>query len=207
MAAAEICRHVEFRVVTDRPCGVEQGCQRLGLECTRIPWQDQPKFSATAHECLDLNGGCDLVVMFFSRLVGRPLVGRQRLLNVHPALLPAYPGLRAVARAQAEGARFLGATLHAADERMDSGPIVAQICQPLRPEWTAEGAQHVSFLQKTALLLVAIELTEHGRLDWREGRPILSSGWPINDRFNPALTNPRYLDGLRAIQRPGLELV
>ncbi len=90
---------------------------------------------------------------------------------------------------------------------MDAGPIVAQVCQPLRPEWTAEDGQHVSFLQKTALLLVAIELIEHGRLDWQEGRPILRPGWPMNDRLNPTLTNPRYLDGLRAFQRPGLELL
>jgi phosphoribosylglycinamide formyltransferase-1 len=73
--------------------------------------------------------GVELVCLAgFMRLLSPVLVAsfRNRILNIHPALLPAFPGLDAQAQAVAYGAKVSGATVHIVDEGLDSGPIVAQ---------------------------------------------------------------------------------
>jgi len=64
----------------------------------------------------------------FMRILGPEVIDayRGRILNVHPALLPAFPGAHAVADALAWGAKITGVTVHLVDERVDHGPIVAQ---------------------------------------------------------------------------------
>ena len=63
---------------------------------------------------------------------------RDRILNVHPSLLPAFPGTRAVEDALARGVRWTGATVHVVDEGIDSGPIVLQEPVPVQHGDTAE---------------------------------------------------------------------
>ncbi len=81
--------------------------------------------------------GVDLVCLAgFMRLVGPGLLGAfpQRVLNIHPALLPAFPGMRAVEQALAHGAKVTGVTVHLVDEGTDSGPIVAQEAVEIRDD-------------------------------------------------------------------------
>lgn len=207
LAAASICPAVQFSVVTDRACGIERGCADRGVECTRIEWRDKHSFSAAAAQHFSQTGECDFIVMFYSRLVTAPLVGQHRLLNIHPSLLPGFKGIGAVEQAHRFGARFLGATLHVADEQMDHGRTVAQASCPTRPDWSLEDWQHVAFLQKTALLLLAIELTRLRLLRWEGADAKLDPGWKSGDRLNPMLTDPTLLAGLRQHQRPGLEFL
>ncbi len=69
----------------------------------------------------------------FMRLIGRPLLEAfpQRILNLHPALLPAFPGLHAPDQALEHGVRITGCTIHLVDEGTDTGPIVAQGAVPV----------------------------------------------------------------------------
>lgn len=67
-----------------------------------------------------------VVLAGFMRLLGPDAVRRWPMLNVHPSLLPAFPGPRAVEQAMAHGVKVTGATVHFVDEGVDSGPIVAQ---------------------------------------------------------------------------------
>ena len=71
------------------------------------------------------------------------LTYNRRMLNIHPALLPAfggkgYYGMRVHSAVIESGAKFSGATVHFVDEEYDRGPIVAQACVPVFPEDTAE---------------------------------------------------------------------
>ena len=73
--------------------------------------------------------GIDVVVLAgYMRIVGPEVVSafRGRIVNVHPALLPAFPGATAVADALAHGVRITGVTVHLVDEEVDHGPILAQ---------------------------------------------------------------------------------
>ena len=78
----------------------------------------------------------DLVVLAgFMRVLGREAVERYRgrLVNIHPSLLPAYPGLHTHRRALADGARIHGCTVHFVTPDIDVGPIVAQAAVPVLP--------------------------------------------------------------------------
>jgi phosphoribosylglycinamide formyltransferase-1 len=74
----------------------------------------------------------------FMRILGPAFVGRfaGRLVNVHPSLLPAFPGLHTHRRALAEGCKVAGATIHLVTADLDHGPIVAQAVVPVRPDDT-----------------------------------------------------------------------
>jgi phosphoribosylglycinamide formyltransferase-1 len=63
---------------------------------------------------------------------------RDRMLNIHPSLLPAFPGLDTHARALAAGAKVHGCTVHFVTPELDSGPIVLQAAVPVRPDDTLE---------------------------------------------------------------------
>jgi formyltetrahydrofolate-dependent phosphoribosylglycinamide formyltransferase len=76
----------------------------------------------------------------YMRLLTPWLVGRWngRMLNIHPSLLPAFPGLETHARALAAGARLHGCTVHLVTDKMDDGPILAQAAVPVLPGDDAE---------------------------------------------------------------------
>jgi phosphoribosylglycinamide formyltransferase-1 len=79
----------------------------------------------------------------YMRILGPKVVGafRERIMNVHPSLLPAFPGAHAVRDALDWGARMTGATVHLVDEEVDHGPIVLQEAVPVLPG-DDEGSLH-----------------------------------------------------------------
>ncbi|MES2661457.1 MAG: phosphoribosylglycinamide formyltransferase [Verrucomicrobiota bacterium] len=85
--------------------------------------------------------GVELVCLAgFLRLVKRPLLDAfpNRILNIHPALLPAYPGLESWKQALDAGEKEAGCTVHFVDEGMDTGPIILQESVPILSDDTAE---------------------------------------------------------------------
>jgi phosphoribosylglycinamide formyltransferase-1 len=73
--------------------------------------------------------GADLVVLAgYMQLLGKPFVDRfrHRIVNVHPALLPSFPGLDAVGQALDAGVEVTGVTIHFVDEGVDTGPVIVQ---------------------------------------------------------------------------------
>lgn len=109
------------------------GLQSGLIDClgfrTRFPEESQ---AATAKQLLA--AGVDLVCLAgFMRLVKAPLLEAfpDRILNIHPSLLPAYPGMAAWEQAVADGADESGCTVHLVDQGMDTGPILAQARVPI----------------------------------------------------------------------------
>ena len=102
----------------------------------------------------------------FMRLLSPVFVGhfRHRILNIHPALLPAFPGAHAVRDALAWGAQVTGVTVHLVDEAIDHGPIVLQQAVPIRP--TDNEASLLTRLHRVEHQLYprAIQLLLEGRL-------------------------------------------
>ena len=134
--------------------------------------------------------GVELVVLAgFMRLVTPVLLNAfpQRVVNVHPALLPAFPGLHAERQALAHGARVTGVTVHFVDEETDHGPIIAQAAVPILPGDT-EATLHARVQrQEHRLYPFAIQLIAAGRVRV-EGRRVSIADWtPAADA---ALANP-----------------
>ena len=109
----------------------------------------------------------DLVVLAgFMELLGADFIGRfaGRIVNVHPSLLPAFPGLRAIEQAVEQGVRVMGVTVHFVDEGMDSGAIVLQEAFELPyPARIAEIEERVHGVEHR-LLPRAVRLIAAGRV-------------------------------------------
>jgi phosphoribosylglycinamide formyltransferase 1 len=110
----------------------------------------------------------DLVVLAgFMELLGPDFISRfaGRILNVHPSLLPAFPGVRAIEQALDHGVKVLGVTVHLVDDGVDSGPIVLQESFPLLPypRGIAEVEERVHEVEHR-LLPRAVRLIAEGRV-------------------------------------------
>ena len=95
-----------------------------------------------------------------------------RALNIHPSLLPSFPGLHAQRQALDHGAKVAGATVHFVDEGMDSGPIVLQAAVPVEPGDTEETLAARILVQEHRIYPEAIRLFAEGRLRI-EGRRVI----------------------------------
>jgi phosphoribosylglycinamide formyltransferase-1 len=111
--------------------------------------------------------GASLVVLAgYMRLVGPPFLEEwaMRCINVHPALLPAFPGLDAPAQALAYGAKVTGATVHFVDGGVDTGPVILQEAVPVLPGDTVETLHRRIQAVEWRLLPQAVALAAAGRL-------------------------------------------
>src|SRR6185503_5141291 len=110
--------------------------------------------------------GVDLVCLAgFMRLLSAEFVNawRDRMLNIHPSLLPLFPGLNTHERALAAGVRLHGATVHFVRREMDSGPIVAQGAVPILSTDTAETLAARVLTVEHRLYPLALKLVASGR--------------------------------------------
>jgi phosphoribosylglycinamide formyltransferase 1 len=87
-----------------------------------------------------------------------------RMLNIHPSLLPAFPGLDTHARALAAGAKLHGCTVHQVTQAVDDGPILAQAAVPVLPGDTAEELAQRVLAQEHVLYPLALRLFASGEL-------------------------------------------
>jgi phosphoribosylglycinamide formyltransferase 1 len=134
-----------------------------------------------------------LVLAGFDRLITRVLLDAfpNRIVNVHPALLPAFKGLHAQRQALAYGARITGATVHFVDEAEDHGPIILQGAILVAPDDTEETlAQRILELEHR-LYPAAIQLFAQGRL--------VIEGRRVRIRAEPAARERRLLPDVLAV--------
>ncbi|HEX7580527.1 MAG TPA: phosphoribosylglycinamide formyltransferase [Thermoanaerobaculia bacterium] len=179
-ALAEGCRTGEVpaeivAVVSDRPDapGLE-AARRLGLDAVAVDRKLFPSRVAQEEALAELvrGRGADVICLAgFMRILSPSFVDRFRLriLNIHPSLLPAFPGKEAQAQALAYGVKVTGVTVHFVDSGMDSGPIVAQEAMP------------VEIGDDTASLSSRLLRVEH-RLYRTSLRKVLEGGWMLTDR-------------------------
>ena len=97
-------------------------------------------FDATLAETIDAHRPDLVALAGFMRILGDTFVRRYegRMLNIHPSLLPAFPGLHTHRRALEAGCKVSGATVHFVTAALDHGPIVLQSVVPLRPDDTED---------------------------------------------------------------------
>ncbi len=99
----------------------------------------------------------------------------RRILNIHPALLPSFPGEDAQRQALEHGVKFTGCTVHLVDEGMDTGPIVCQAVVPIQDDDTAETLAARILQEEHRIYSEAICLLLEGNLRF-EGRRVLRKG-------------------------------
>lgn len=118
------------RVLVDRPrAGALDRAAAAGIAGAAVDFAAYDERAAWDRDLLAAVAAADpdvVVLAGFMRLLSPEIVRRWPMLNVHPSLLPAFPGARAVQQALAHGVKVTGATVHFVDEGVDTGPIVAQ---------------------------------------------------------------------------------
>jgi phosphoribosylglycinamide formyltransferase 1 len=98
-----------------------------------------------------------------------------RILNIHPSLLPAFPGLHVQKKALDYGVKFSGCTVHFVDEGMDTGPIIIQAVVPVLDNDTEDSLSERILKQEHKIYSRAVQLLAEGKLTV-EGRRVLLSG-------------------------------
>lgn len=131
-------------VASDRPAAraLERAFDH-GVEVATVLWSEhhgRDEFSTALGDVVEASGAKGVVLAGFMRILGPSFVSRfpDRILNIHPSLLPAFPGAHAVESALQHGAKVSGVTVHFVDEGVDSGPIVAQVPVEVEPDDTVE---------------------------------------------------------------------
>jgi len=136
--------------------------------------------------------GVELVVLAgFMRLLSPVFVKAysNRIMNIHPALLPSFPGLHVQKKAVDHGVRFSGCTVHFVNEECDEGPIIIQAVVPVFPDDSEESLAARILNQEHRIYPRAIQLYAEGRLRV-EGRRVLVNGLTKNENqvlFQPPL--------------------
>lgn len=154
LAAPSYCE--EFVVVTDRSCGIEDVCSEFGVKQVRIAEQDNAVFSKRAHDIFDEYKAFH-VLLFFTRLITKDLYDPFEVYNIHPSLLPKYPGFSPVKKAFDAREKEFGSTLHQVDASSDGGHIIFQVSDSAGSEADFKVWMHLSFLQKTFLTFLFFE--------------------------------------------------
>jgi phosphoribosylglycinamide formyltransferase 1 len=175
--AAGACPVDLVRLITDSPSAQAIGrAQRAGVPVTVLDWgsfPDRAAYEGALREAMAASGADLFVLAGYMRLLSPGTVRAfpDRVINIHPALLPAFPGLRAPAQAVEHGVRFSGCTVHFVTEEMDAGPIILQACVPVREDDDAETLAARILVEEHRILPEAIQLYAEGRLE-RDGRRV-----------------------------------
>jgi phosphoribosylglycinamide formyltransferase-1 len=176
-------------VVSDRADAAGLAFARAAGVCGTVIAQRSRAFAAEA-EILLHNQQVELVCLAgFMRVLDAVFVEawRDRMVNIHPSLLPAFPGLHPQRQALEAGVRFTGCTVHFVRPEVDSGPIIAQAVVPTHPD-DDEGSLSARILTvEHRLYPLTVRLIAEGRVQVAAGK-VAIDGWRAPKL---AMLNPR----------------
>jgi phosphoribosylglycinamide formyltransferase-1 len=159
--AGELRASVACLLVNRSECGARRRAERLGVPCRLVDHRRHPDRESLDRELIARLGeaGVDLVVMAgWMRIVTPVLIAAypERIVNIHPSLLPSFRGMDAVGQALAAGVRLSGCTAHLVSEEVDAGPILAQAAVPVLEGDTRESLQARIQVQEHRVLPLAV---------------------------------------------------
>jgi len=134
-------------------------------------YADRASFEEAIVEILTARSVHLVCLAGYMRLVGAPLLNAfpHRILNIHPSLLPSFPGLDAQRQALEHGVRITGATVHLVTSGLDDGPIIVQAAVPILAHDTVEGLSARILVEEHRIYPEAIQM-------------VLSGKWHVEDR-------------------------
>ena len=171
-------------VISDQPAaGGLQRARDLGLAVAVVDAAahrregrlDRAAFEAAIDRQITAHGAQAVVLAGFMRVLSAGFVARHegRMLNIHPSLLPRYPGLDTHARVLAAGDPEHGVTVHFVTAELDGGPAVVQAAVPVQPGDDVASLSARVHSVEHIIYPMAIQWLATGRLQWNGGRPTL----------------------------------
>ncbi len=170
-ATAEICLVLSDK---EQALGLERA-RSAGIPTKVVNWSgDRQAFTADICDAVETSGAELMVLAGFMRILGPEAITRfpNRILNIHPSLLPSFPGAHAVEDAIEYGVKTTGVTIHFVDEEVDHGPIVMQEAVPVNDDDTADSLHARIQEVEHRLYPAVVEALCQGRLHV-EGRKVI----------------------------------
>ena len=170
-------------------------CEMHRIPVAVVRHEDFPTREAFDRAMIDIldKNGVELIVMAgFMRLLSTAFLRTYplRIMNIHPALLPAFPGLHVQKKAVEYGVKFSGCTVHFADEGVDTGPIIIQAVVPVLPEDSELTLAERILREEHKIYPQAIQWYAEGRIEVK-GRQVIIRNHPAllpKAQINPAIT-------------------
>lgn len=143
--------------------------EAAGIPTAVVDWDefgDRDSFSAALADEVEGSGAKGVVLAGFMRILAPVFLDRfpERVLNIHPSLLPSFPGNHAVQNALDHGVATTGVTVHFVDEKVDHGPIVEQVTVAVEPGDTTESLHARLKVEEHRLYPRVVEGFVSGRL-------------------------------------------
>lgn len=181
-------------IVSDRKCPALISAQEKGLETFLVEHNDESTFSSELSFLLS-EKKVSALLLHYSKIVGPDIYQRFETYNVHPSILPSFPGLGAEKQASKYGALFQGASLHKVDGGIDTGQLVAQVITPTNKNSTINTRKKLSYVQKTILTTFFIIMHENPSFLQMENFQCLQLA---NSFINPGFNNNAIIKKLCA---------
>ncbi|MDA7433876.1 phosphoribosylglycinamide formyltransferase [Synechococcus sp. AH-601-P18] len=162
---------IPLLVVNNKNCGAQQRADRFGIHLEVVDHRSYPNREALDRQLVSLfqSHQVDVVVMAgWMRIVTDVLVKAfpERLVNIHPSLLPSFRGLDAVGQALKAGVSISGCTVHIVTTELDAGPILAQAAVPVFATDNHDSLAKRVQQQEHVLLPATLQQNAHR---WRQG--------------------------------------
>jgi len=164
LAPAEIAVVVSNK--RDAPALARAAAAGVPAEVVEHKGLARAEFEARLHAALTHHGAWAIVLAGFMRILTAEFVDKfpLRIINTHPSLLPAFPGLDAPAQALAHGAKLSGVTIHFVDQSLDGGPIIAQAAVPVLDDDDARALHARIQREEHRLLPIVVRCLAAGQL-------------------------------------------
>jgi len=165
--AAGRLKKAEPALVMSNRRDLEPMARQAGLPFVCIPWEDRSKAELAALAALDQHEIDFVVLARFMKILSPNFVWRykNKILNIHPSLLPSFPGPQAYRQAYEQGVKIIGVSAHFVTMNLDEGPIIAQDCFAVRPGMTLKQIVAAGQKLEATTLFKAVRLYLDRRLD------------------------------------------
>ncbi len=160
-------RGAEPAIVISNRRDLEPVALAAGLPFRCVPWEERTKAETAALQILDQYQIDFIVLARFMKILSPNFVWRykNKIINIHPSLLPSFPGPQAYRQAYEQGVKIIGVSSHFVTMNLDEGPIIAQDCFKVHPAMTLKEIVAAGQKLEAATLLRAVKLYLSKRLD------------------------------------------
>jgi len=160
-------KKADAAVVLSNRRDLEPVAKNARLPFVHVPWEERLKGEQNALRALDEHEADFVVLARFMKILSPNFVWRykNKIINIHPSLLPSFPGPQPYRQAYESGVKIIGVSAHFVTMNLDEGPIIAQDCFPLRPGTSLKQIIAEGQKLEAATLLKAVKLYLDKRLD------------------------------------------
>ena len=160
-------RRAEPALVVSNRAELEPLARQYKLPFVLIPWNERAVAEGKLLKLLEQHEIDFLVLARFMKILSPNVVWRfkNKIINVHPSLLPSFPGAQAYRQAYEHGVKIAGVTAHFVSMHLDEGPIIAQASFGIHPDWSLKEIVAAGQKLETKVLAKAVKLYLAKRLD------------------------------------------